>query len=290
MNHGKLTTKLLATTLMFALSVDLFAQGEDAGVSDDPPAPGRTLANNSISIGAPVASTDVAVTIDDTTASSADTPGKQTTPPAVASEPTQAPQETLPLGASGGSAIDLSSEASAADSSSGGMFGGFDPRDSELLRVGGALLVVLGLLWLMRVFVRRAGLVTQAAGKPSGVLEVLARYPVGRRENLVLLKMHRRIVLVHQGDGRMSPLAEVTDPNEVAALLARVEEGSSGRQATRFKAMLSQFNAEHDVKSPPEQTTRRLPRLRRAVVEDDQVVDLTRPTPGFGLLRVNRSA
>ena len=44
----------------------------------------------------------------------------------------------------------------------------------------------------------------------------------------------------------MVTLSEVTDGEEVAALLGRMEAGSRSREATRFRAKLRDFEAEHD--------------------------------------------
>jgi flagellar biogenesis protein FliO len=105
----------------------------------------------------------------------------------------------------------------------------FDPRGSELIRVGGALGAVLVLIVLLRGVLRAGGRL--AGGRPPGVLEVLGRYPVGRGQSLVLLKLGTRLVLVHQTRAGMSAISEVSEPQEVAALLGRVEVGGRSRAA-----------------------------------------------------------
>ncbi len=113
-----------------------------------------------------------------------------------------------------------------------------DPQRSELVRVGMALGVVVGIMVVLRLAVRRFGGPLTGGGRPSGVLEVLGRYPVARGQHLVLLKLVGRIVLLHQTRHGMAALSEITDPDEVAALLARVEAaGRSGQ--TGFGAELS---------------------------------------------------
>ena len=113
-----------------------------------------------------------------------------------------------------------------------------DPQRSELVRVGIALGVVVGLMVVLRLAVRRFGGPLSGGGRPSGVLEVLGRYPIGRGQQLVLLKLVGRVVLLHQTRNGMAALSEITDSDEVAALLARVEAaGRSGQ--TGFGAELS---------------------------------------------------
>lgn len=127
-----------------------------------------------------------------------------------------------------------------------------DPRVNEVTKVLGALAVVIGLLFMLRAAFRRAGgmMAMGSAGRPSGVLEILARYPVGRGQSLMLLKMARRIVLVHHHGTAMTALSEVSDPDEVAALLARMESGANARHAGRFRKTFSQFMVDQEHAAP----------------------------------------
>jgi flagellar biogenesis protein FliO len=112
-----------------------------------------------------------------------------------------------------------------------------DPRRAgEAGRVGGALAVVCCLILGLRFLLRRAG--AAGAGRPSGVVEILARYPVARGHHLVLLKLGRRILLLHQGSSGMSTLTDIADPEEVAGLLARVSAGSRGGARRAFASVL----------------------------------------------------
>ncbi len=159
-----------------------------------------------------------------------------------------------------------------------------DPRRNETIRVVGALAVVLGLMLLVRVLLRRAGGALGSGSRPAGVLQVLARYPVARGQSLVLLKLSRRVLLVHQSGATMSTLAEVTDRDEVAALLADLEAGSRSRDAERFRSVLRSFEREH------EQARRGPGRVHGAgSAAEIEVVDLTRgQVRGFGSLLPRR--
>ena len=109
----------------------------------------------------------------------------------------------------------------------------------------GALGLVIASIFVIGALVRRVAPATGLMGAlgargraPSGVLEVLGRYPVSRGSMLVLLKLDRRVLLVNQASGRggtsMTTLTEITDPAEVAALVAKTSEGSgTGRQFER---------------------------------------------------------
>jgi flagellar biogenesis protein FliO len=160
---------------------------------------------------------------------------------------------------------------SSANPASGGL-SGLDPRRNDVTRVLGALAIVIGLLLLMRAVVKRISRGWAASGeRPSGVLEILARYPIGRAQSLVLLKVARRIILVHQNGTAMTALSEITDPDEVAGLLSRLEAGSSERGAAKFRNALTEFMADHDA------ARGRLPARAGALRGvETEVIDLTR--------------
>jgi hypothetical protein len=80
---------------------------------------------------------------------------------------------------------------------------------------------------------------------PSGILEVLGRYPVGRGSTLILLKMDRRVLLLCQGRGgklggtTMTTLTEVTDAEDVASILLKVRDEEGDTLASKFQGLLS---------------------------------------------------
>ncbi|MHC4990141.1 MAG: FliO/MopB family protein [Planctomycetota bacterium] len=155
------------------------------------------------------------------------------------------------------------------------------PGATEIARVGGALAVVIGVLLLARLMVRRGGGVLDRARRPSGVLSVLARYPVGRGQHLVLLQLGRRLVLAHQSAGGMSAITEVVDPDEVASLLSRVEAATGGTQRS-FQTALRRFESDHRRLEP---TRRAFATNRRTDGRDRQVVDLTQARGRWPQLR-----
>lgn len=152
--------------------------------------------------------------------------------PAPAAIPTQ---ERLPLGApsprAGATGEPVKTPASLAGSS---------------LQVALALTVVVGVIVVAGMAVRKvaskSGGLFAAMGPggraPSGVLEVLGRFPLGRGCMLVLLKLDRRVLLVSMGRGGMSTLSEVTDPDEVASILLRTRDEAGESIARQFAGLL----------------------------------------------------
>jgi hypothetical protein len=76
---------------------------------------------------------------------------------------------------------------------------------------------------------------------------VLARYPLARGQQIVLLEVGRRILVTHQTAQAVTTLGEVSDPDEVADLRARCEAGRRGTQAFSFDALLRGSSREFDA-------------------------------------------
>jgi flagellar biogenesis protein FliO len=159
---------------------------------------------------------------------------------------------------------------------------GLPQSAGEMLRVGAALGAVVLLAVLARFVLRPSMAGTAGAARPSGVLEILARYPIGRGQALVLLKLGQRIVLMHHAGSAAAALTEVVEPDEVAALLARMEAGARSRDARRFASILRGFEREH------ERGAARMTMPPRAEGDAVEIVDLTRGQ-GRGLAALFRS-
>lgn len=136
------------------------------------------------------------------------------------------------------------------------------PGIPEFGRVAGSLAVVIGLLVLLTFLAKRfgSGRFAAGAGRPGGILQILARYPVARGQSLVLLKLDRRILLVHQTGSAMTTLTELTDINDVASLLARIEASERGGLGATFQRALSRAGETY-----------------RSGRSDIETIDLTRP-------------
>ena len=143
------------------------------------------------------------------------------------------------------------------------------PADSSasgtLTTMAAPLAVVVGAIFLAAIIFRKVmhkggTLATMMGGggrAPSGILEVLGRYPISRGQTLVLLKMDQRVLLLSQSHptrhhpGTFSTLCELADPVDVAAILMKVGETESTGPAGRFNDMLKGFDAEGEVAAHP---------------------------------------
>jgi flagellar biogenesis protein FliO len=119
----------------------------------------------------------------------------------------------------------------------------------DLVAMAGPLALVIGLILLAAGILKRvarstSGSLASALGPggqaPSGVLDVLGRFPIARGQTLVLFRLDRRVLLVaHTLPTRSSPggfttLAELSDPDEVASLLIKARDGRGESVASQF--------------------------------------------------------
>ncbi|MEL7474078.1 MAG: flagellar biosynthetic protein FliO [Planctomycetota bacterium] len=166
------------------------------------------------------------------------------------------------------------------------------------IRSAGALALVIALIlcvgWVARKMSGGAGLPGQlgAGGRaPSGVLEVLGRFPIARGQTLVLLRLDTRVLLLSQHAGAgFQTLCEVTEPEQVASLLVKTRSDEEAGKAERFRGMLGRFQREHPSESPASVSSAAhepvhgpMSRTVRATPEGDRV-ELLRGSPAVASL------
>jgi flagellar biogenesis protein FliO len=113
---------------------------------------------------------------------------------------------------------------------------------SGWLRTLGALAVVAGLIFAARWLLRRGG-ASGPAGQ-AGPMEVLARASVAPRQQLLLVRLGKRLVLIGAGGGTMSTLAEVSDQAEVDELMRSVKAAKGASFAGLLTRQKKGFLAE----------------------------------------------
>jgi flagellar biogenesis protein FliO len=88
-------------------------------------------------------------------------------------------------------------------------------------RVGLALVVVLVAIFLLRWLARQFVRVGVQESKP---IKVLSRSVLSPKQQLLLLQVGKRLVVVGDSGGSMNPLCEISDPDEVATLIGQARE------------------------------------------------------------------
>ena len=110
-----------------------------------------------------------------------------------------------------------------------------------LVTMGGSLLLVLGVFflfaWMMRRTSRRTGGLL-----PEGVVEVLGHQPLAGRQQVHLVRIGNRILLISVMQDSVETLTEITDPTEVDRIAGICRQTGSGSSTGAFQAVMRQFS------------------------------------------------
>ena len=132
---------------------------------------------------------------------------------------------------------------------------GFGEGSAGSYRPGlGALAVVLALVALVFWAVRRW--VPAARAADGGVLRVVGRANVTPKHHVSLVQLGHRFVMIGVSPDRLSRLCEVSDPEEVAELAARIAARSGPGDAPFDRQLFREAARYHE---PPEEVTGELP-------------------------------
>jgi flagellar biogenesis protein FliO len=157
----------------------------------------------------------------------------------------------------------------------------------DVTRVLLALVGVIALIFLLKVFAKRL-IPGVSAQRASSAVKILGRCAISARQNLFVVQFGKRLVLVGDAGANLNPLCEITDPDEIAGILAQAREESIS-VARRFESLFGRarndfadspdpqpgdhFDDSHDVKPDDpalQQTQKELSDLR------DKVRDVAR--------------
>ncbi len=119
------------------------------------------------------------------------------------------------------------------------------------VRTFGALTLVIGLIFVARAAVRRLNPGAASPTRLGGALQVLGRTSVGPKQAVMLMRVGQRILVVGDSAGTMRTLAEVTEPEEVADLLAEVSRAQVGSATRAFEQMLGRMDRNYDREDGP---------------------------------------
>lgn len=115
---------------------------------------------------------------------------------------------------------------------------------SWVLRTLGSLGVVIVLILLLRTVIARWNGRTSSSSSQAGV-EVLSRVTVGPRQQIVLVRMGTRILVLADSAGRLNMLTAIDDPEEVAATLATVTASRPTSVSAGFASALKRFQQDY---------------------------------------------
>ncbi len=110
----------------------------------------------------------------------------------------------------------------------------------SLITAGSSLAVVLGLFFVFAWVMRR----TTPGGLtllPSEVVEILGRAPLASRQQVHLLRLGNKLLLVSVTQAGVETLSEVTDPEEVDRLAGICRQTQSGSSTEAFRQVFQRF-------------------------------------------------
>lgn len=145
--------------------------------------------------------------------------------------------------------------------------GGGESASAGLVRttlsLGAVLLVIIVLAKVAKRLVGpKLGIASSLgpARAPSGILEILGRYPIGSGVTLLLLKVDRRVLVLSQsGSGKLalrgsgaslSTLCEIVDAEDVASILTKARDAEGESIAAKFRELLDKYSGSDEDGAP----------------------------------------
>lgn len=108
----------------------------------------------------------------------------------------------------------------------------------DLVRVPLALVFVVGLILGMKWLLNRGG-VGKASQAGAAAVTVISRTALPPKQQVLLLKVGRRVLVTWSNGAEMGLLSEVTDPQEVSELIGRIQEHRADSISQSFASLFS---------------------------------------------------
>lgn len=124
-----------------------------------------------------------------------------------------------------------------------------------LPRVVGSLTAVIGLIFVIR-WVARRYFPNLASGRAPGVVRLLSRTPVTPKQHVLLVQVGKRVLVVADNGAQMSPLADISDADEVASLIGQLSarpEPAAEEFDDKLEDAKQDFDPQADRFAPAEQ-------------------------------------
>ncbi len=179
-------------------------------------------------------------------------------------QPASIPQgkyEKLPLNAGDAAMTEVASTSQPAASTS-------SPDQLDFTRVamamGIVITMILGLRWVGKKYFPNV-----AVPRSSGTMKVLSRLAISPKQQFLMIQIGKRIVVVGDSTGQMSPISEITDPEEVAGLFSQLAEERSQQSMKGFGALFHRAEADFEKKQKPEMEK---PASENSPSEDDPAI------------------
>lgn len=113
----------------------------------------------------------------------------------------------------------------------------------SLTTVGSSLAIVLGVFGIV-AWVTRKAMPNASPMLPKDAVQLLGRAPLGNRQQMHLVRVGNKLVLLSVTPGGAEPLTEITDPLEVDRLCGLCAANQPGSISATFRDVLNQLGRE----------------------------------------------
>ena len=120
-------------------------------------------------------------------------------------------------------------------------FSGFVPK--SLGNAGIGLVAVLGLFFIV-VWMSRKGKPKQFSGIPGDVVQVLGRAPLNQKQQLQLVRLGEKIILLAASSTSIETISEIDDPDEVDAITEVCLSNNRQKMRETFRQTLARVRTE----------------------------------------------
>jgi flagellar protein FliO/FliZ len=111
---------------------------------------------------------------------------------------------------------------------------------NDLSRIAVALAIVIGVILVLRSVVRHMTAMP-GIGRTGKMVSVLSRSVVSPRQQVLVLQVGKRLLVVGDSAGRMNPLCEITDPDEIAMIVGQNRQSRDAMAEKNPRSFLSLF-------------------------------------------------
>ncbi len=110
-----------------------------------------------------------------------------------------------------------------------------------------ALVAVLGLIFLLRFGIRKFA--PGVVGRTSRGIRVVARTYLGAKQQVIVLQVGRRMLVVGDTGQNLNTLCEITDPDEAATLLAQIQGNTAESSKESFTQAMGRASEQYQASS-----------------------------------------
>jgi flagellar biogenesis protein FliO len=113
-----------------------------------------------------------------------------------------------------------------------------------------ALGIVLAAIFISQKVWKKLGM-PGVGGRSAGALQVVSRLNISPKQQILLLRVGRRLVVVGNSGTQMNTLCDISDPEEAAILLGQTTTERQGSIASSFNAVLGEEEKHFEEETPP---------------------------------------